>query len=84
MFPGFVYIYKDKSKFVHLFFFKGIDDEYKPIYRDLDLSKLSINYTKTKINDYTFDYKFDNKTIKKIVCNLVKLDNKIEQKILSF
>jgi hypothetical protein len=84
MFPGFIYMYKDNNEYIHLFFFKGINEDYNFIYKDLDLSKLSINYTETKINDYTFDYQFDNKTIKKIVCNLVKLDNKIEQKILSF
>jgi hypothetical protein len=85
MFPGFVYIYKDKSKFVHLFFFKGIDDEYKPIYRDLDLSKIPFSYSEKVLNEYTSDYVFINKSIIKITCKLVPTDlinNSIHEKIL--
>ena len=38
MIPGFVSAYKDNDKFVHLYFFPGIDEQNMPIYKDIDLS----------------------------------------------
>lgn len=84
MFPGFVHIYRDSDKFVHLYFFSGIDDENKPIYKDIDLSNVSFTYTCSK-NNNSIDYKFDNKSIVRIKCNLVPTTSgkQIEKKTLS-
>lgn len=84
MFPGYIYMYKDIDKYVHLFFFKGIDNNMKQIYKDIDLSNIPFNYSMNQINDYTYDYKFENKNIIKISCNLVDLNNNTKQKILTF
>lgn len=86
MFPGFVYLYKDEDSYLHLFFFKGIDDNLKPIYRDLDLSKIPFKFSINNLDEDTIDYKFENKSIVKITCNLVPNDlvnNTIQQKILT-
>ena len=81
MIPGFVNIYKDDEEFVHLYFFNGIDDNDKPIYKDIDLSNIPFTYSCIT----PFDYKFDNKSIIRINCELVPNDinNKIEKKTLT-
>ncbi len=71
MFPGFVTIYKDKENHVHLYFFPGIDENDKPFYRDLDLSKCSCTFTEQTTDDGGKDYVFDNPRIIKFVCKLI-------------
>ena len=72
MFPGFVSIYKDENKFVHLYFFPGIDKYGKTIYRSLDLSNIKFDYKFTKNqNDNAIDYKFLERNIVKIKCKLI-------------
>ena len=83
MFPGFVNIYNDEENFVHLYFFNGIDDNDKPIYRDIDLSGVPFSYTSANIGGGT-DYKFDNQSIVKIRCQLVNNSTgEVTKKILS-
>lgn len=84
MFPGFVNIYKDENEFIHLYFFSGIDEDEHPIYKNIDLSKIPFKYS-CKENEGSFDYKFENKTIVKINCELVPINekNQIEKKTLN-
>ena len=84
MFPGYIYMYKDIDKYVHLFFFKGIDNNMNAIYKDIDLQNIKFNYSTNIINNYAIDYKFENKDIIKIYCNLVSIHNKNEKHILTF
>lgn len=74
MFPGFVTIFKDKDKNIHLYFFPGIDEDDKPFYRDLDLSKCGCTYTEHETFGLGKEFIFENKRICKIVCKLI--DNK--------
>lgn len=84
MFPGFVYMYRDKEDFIHLYFFNGIDDNDKPIYKDIDFSDIPFKYTCDKQSDFIKDYKFRNKTIIQINCKLAYIEgDKIETKVLS-
>lgn len=85
MFPGFVHIYRDDEKFVHLYFFSGIDDSEKPIYKDIDLSNVPFTYTCTNPSNNAIDYKFENKSIVRIKCQLVPTTSgqQIERKTLS-
>lgn len=74
MFPGFVSLYKDDDNFIHLYFFPGIGDDNKIIYRSLDLSNVNYEYKYVKHDDKSVDYKFESKRIVKVVCTLI--DNK--------
>lgn len=71
MFPGFVTAYKDNKGYVHLYFFPGLDNRGKPIYRDIDLKHLNIKYDFKKNIDNSIDYKFYNKNIIKLHCKLL-------------
>ncbi|MBO5948626.1 hypothetical protein J6Q66_07310 [bacterium] len=85
MFPGFILVYKDENEFIHLYFFKGIDDNGKDIYKNIDLSKIPCKYSEIKNIDGSFDYKFENKKISQISCKLVPYDqinHRIEIKTL--
>ena len=75
MFPGYATCYKDKNNKVHLYFFPGIDDKGKHIYKDLDLST-EIEHTVNKYSDSAKEYIFENKNIAKIVCKLLGNDGK--------
>lgn len=77
MFPGFVNIYKDENKFVHLYFFNGIDEEEKPIYENIDFSNTPFKFS-CKENEGSFDYKFEDKSIIKINCELIPINSKNE------
>ena len=72
MIPGFVVSYKDNEEYVHLYFFPGIDDEGYPIYNPIDLSHCKFKYTSNTYYDNGVDYKFLNKKIIKLNCNLVE------------
>lgn len=83
MFPGFVHIYKDNENFVHLYFFSGLMDDGNYMYKQIDLSNIPFTYTYLS-KDLVTDYKFDNKSIVKIKCQLVEnKTNNIEKKILT-
>lgn len=72
MIPGFVVSYKDNEEYVHLYFYPGIDNDNLPIYNPIDLSNCNFKYTYTKYDDNAVDYKFLNKNIIKLNCNLVE------------
>jgi hypothetical protein len=74
MFPGYVTIFRDKDKFIHLYFYPGIDESNNFYYRDLDLSNCKVKYNETVNEDSSKEYVFENKNIIKIVCKLI--DNK--------
>lgn len=78
MIPGFASVYIDKDNFKHLYFFKGIDDDDKPIYYNIDLSNYSLKYDKVINSDESIDYKFYDKSIIKITCKLFKLNEDID------
>jgi hypothetical protein len=84
MFPGFVNIYRDDDSYVHLYFFKGITDRGDHYYKDIDLSNIPFAYTCVE-SVSSVDYKFDNKSIIRIKCNLVPTDSsyQTEKKILT-
>ncbi len=84
MFPGFVTGYIDIEGYKHLYFFPGVDDNGDLIYRDLDLSNINFKYDKIDNIDKSSDYKFYNKNIIKITCNLVKNNESKDIKILKF
>jgi len=71
MIPGFVTAYRDNKEFVHLYFYPGLDDHNRPIYRDIDLSHIDIKYDAKKHIDNAVDYKFYNKNIIKLHCKLL-------------
>lgn len=75
MVNGFVNMSKDKDDFVHLFFYPGVDDDDKPIYRNMDLSNIPFKYSYTINSDSSIDYKFDNKNICRLHCTLVPVGN---------
>ena len=64
--PGFVTIYKDKNKFIHLYFFPGIMNN-STIYNSIDLSDIKFKYDEVHYDDGAIDYKFYNKNIYKIL-----------------
>jgi len=74
MFPGYVTIFKDSDKFIHLYFYPGIDDNNDFYYRDLDLSNCQVKYNKIINTDGSKEYIFENKNIIRIICKLI--DNK--------
>lgn len=78
MFNGFVTSYKDNEDFVHLYFFRGIDDDYKSIYNNLDLSECGSEYDEIKYNADASDFRFLSKNITKITCKLVKSNGQID------
>ena len=71
MIPGFVTAFRDKERFVHLYFFKGLGDDDLPIYNDIDLSNIKFKFdVKTNI-DGSKDCKFYDKNIIKLHCKLI-------------
>lgn len=84
MFPGFVYMYKDTDDFIHLYFYAGFTEKGTKIYKDIDLANLPFQYEIVNSSEFVKDYKFLNKTIIKIKCQLVEQDTgKIITKILT-
>ncbi len=77
MIPGFVINYIDENKYKHLYFYPGIDDNNESIYNNIDLTNYTLKYDKVINSDYSIDYKFYDKHIKKIICKLVMHNNKI-------
>ena len=82
MFPGYVTIFKDDQKFIHLYFFPGIDENNNFYYRDLDLSTCKVKYKKTVNKDNSKEYIFEKKNIIKITCKLIDNKNKLHIKEL--
>ncbi len=82
MFPGYVTIFKDDQKFIHLYFFPGIDENNNFYYRDLDLSNCKVKYKKIVNKDNSKEYIFEKKNIIKITCKLIDNKNKLHIKEL--
>ena len=76
MIPGFVTAYKDKEKFIHLYFFKGLGDDDLPIYNDIDLSNINFKYDEIINIDGSKDYKFYDKNIIRLRCKLITKNDK--------
>lgn len=73
MFPGFVSLYRDENSRVHVYFFRGIDDKNKPIYRTLDLSHIKEDYKFVELEDGAIDYVFSNIFLTTVTCKLVEI-----------
>jgi hypothetical protein len=83
MFPGFVTLYKDKDQVVHLYFYPGVDDKGNPIYKDLDISKTNLSYTRIDNEDNSKEFVFDTKDIIEMKCKLVKTNGDIDYENLT-
>lgn len=77
MFPGFVSIYKDKDKFINLYFYPGYTDDNSEIYGPIELTN-EYEYIKTINDDNSIVYKFSNKKIKKIKCKLISFNENVK------
>lgn len=75
MFPGFISLYKDDNGKVHVYFFRGISDNNKPIYKTLDLSHIEEDYKFVELEDGAIDYIFNNTELSKVNCKLVNIIN---------
>lgn len=73
MFPGFVSIYRDDKSRVHVYFFRGISDSSKPIYRTLDLSHIKEDYKFVEYSDGAIDYIFSNPFLTTVNCKLINI-----------
>lgn len=71
MIEGFVTTYIDDEEWVHLFFYPGIDDDDKPIFNDIDMSKCGVRFDVSSFVDNSKDFKLLNKNIIKVNCKLV-------------
>jgi len=74
MLPGFVTAYRDSENFVHLYFYQGLKDN-KPIYANIDLSKIGQKYSAEQHSDNSVDFKFFEKRIIKLNCKLIFEDS---------
>lgn len=74
MLPGFVTAYRDSENFVHLYFYQGLKDN-KPIYANIDLSKIGQKYSSERHSDNSVDFKFFEKRIIKLNCKLIFEDS---------
>lgn len=83
MFPGYVTIFEDKDKYIHLYFYPGIDDNNNFFYRDLDLSNCKIKYQQINYSDSSKEYIFERKNIIRIVCKLIDNAGKLHVKELT-
>lgn len=81
MFPGFVTLYKKDNK-LHLFFFRGLTDNNTFYYNKLDLTSCTYKYQEIKYDDESYEYIFEDNSIKKIKCILRKENNKVDTVIL--
>ena len=71
MFQEFATAYKDKNNKVHLFFFPGLDDNNKNIWKKIDLSKADLEYEKIDYDDGSEEFIFEREDISKITCKLI-------------
>ena len=71
MFQEFATAYKDKNNKVHLFFFPGLDDNNKNIWKKIDLSKVDLEYEKIDYDDGSEEFIFEREDISKITCKLI-------------
>lgn len=72
MFPEYIYIYRDKDSFVHLYYYRGLDDNGNYIYNPLNIKE---KYIEQLNPDGSIDMKFEDKTIIQFNCNLVSKHN---------
>ncbi len=85
MLPFFIYSYKDKSNYIHLYFYPGLDDNDNKIYRDIELTHVDkYKYSKFNNVDGSIEYIFENSNIIAFNCILYKLNSnkEIRKKIL--
>lgn len=75
MFPGFVSLFKDDISRIHVYFFRGINDNGKPIYRTLDLSHIKEEYKFNELEDGAIDYIFENPFLTTVTCKLINISN---------
>lgn len=84
MIPGFISVYKDNNQYIHLFFYPGLLDDYTSEYKSLDLSKCPFDFEINRnLVDNTIDYKFTDKSIKKIYCKLVSVKHPMDIKYIN-
>jgi len=83
MLPGFITLFKDEEGFVHLYFFRGLTDDNRPYYNNLELPNDKFKYRLIENSDNSFEYIFENKGIRSMTCQLVSYTNKIFNTILS-
>ena len=71
MLPGFITLYKDNNNLIHLYFFKGLTDNDKPYYHDLDMSNCKYEYKMNVNSDNSIEYIFNDNSIKMMNCKLI-------------
>lgn len=71
MFPEFATTYRDTNNKIHLFFFPGMDDSSKNIWKRLDLSKTDLKFEKHDFNDGAEEFIFEREDITRITCRLI-------------
>lgn len=81
MFPGFITLYKKDNK-LHLFFFRGLTDNNKYYYNKLDLSSCTYKFKEIQYEDESYEYIFEDNSIKKIKCLLRKENNEADTVLL--
>lgn len=72
MFPGFVNTYRDNNKYVHLYFFPGIDEHGNNIYNKIDMSEYMSSYNMIENEDNSIDICFYNNKIIRLNVKLIK------------
>lgn len=82
LFPGFVSIFKDENKKIHLYFYPGIDNFNQYYYNTLDLSDSKVRYKEIQKPDGAIEFIFETKNIIRITCKLISKYNDIEYKTL--
>ena len=83
LFPGYVTVFRDEKKYIHLYFFPGIDMYNQYYYNMLDLSDCKVKYKQIQHSDNAMEFIFLNRKIFKISCKLISKYNDIEYKTLN-
>lgn len=83
MIPGFITLYTGNDNLPHLYFFRGITDEGKYYYNNLNLDNCKYDYNKNINKDGSEEYIFKNQNIKRIKCKLVNYKGNIDNFVLS-
>lgn len=79
MIPGFITLYKGNDNLPHMYFFRGITDEGKYYYNNLNLDNCKYEYSKNINKDGSEEYIFKNQNIKRIKCKLVNYKGEDEK-----
>lgn len=78
-FPGYVSIERNDEGLVELYFYKGLDDNMKPYYQNINEDNIPEN-EKVTYGDGSVKYIFKNKNLSKINCDLIPVDSKNKNK----